>query len=448
MQSEDTPMHVAALFILEKPSDASSTYLRDIADEFRARRDFAPPWSYKLKQGVLAKLVPAWVEDNDLDIDYHLRHSALPAPGGERELGILISRLHSHPLDMSRPLWEMHLVEGLENNRFAMYVKMHHSLIDGVSGMRLAVRTLSTDPNERNMAPVWTFGGKSSNTDKESGKKSVRQKSKMFASPDLQVVMGIEKALRRSVQAAISDDRGLVAPYASPHTVLSEPMNGQRRFATQQVEMALIKRLAKAVDGTVNDIVLYLCGTVLRRYMREAGYLPKKSLTAAVPVSLRQPGDESVGGNQISSIFVSLGTDIADPRKRLEAIKHSSIEGKRHLKEMPSGAQLPYTMITAVPALLAQIANLNSAVAPMFSVGISNVPGPVEPLYFNGARLLEMYPISLLMKGGALNITCVSCSGMLNFGFTGARDSLPHLQHMAVFLSEAVNELEVLLNKK
>ena len=440
MQSESTPMHVASLFIFEKPADASPTYLRDIVEHFRTCSDFVPPWNYKLKQGLFAGLLPSWVEDNDLDIDYHLRHSALPEPGGERELGILVSRLHSHPLDLSRPLWEIHLVEGLENNRFAMYVKIHHSLIDGVSGMRMIMRALSADPATRGMAPLWTNGAGGDSEKPPAADRKPRAKVGLKTS-----IGGLAESLRRTARAAMDEDDALVAPYASPHSILSGPMNGQRRFATQQVELARLKGLAKTAGGTLNDVVLYLCGTVLRRYLKESEQLPKKSLTATVPVNLREAGDESLGGTQIGTLYVKLGTDIADPRKRLEAVKLSSEEAKRHLQAMPRSMQLPYTLLTAAPSLLAQAARLDDYMPPLFSLGISNVPGPPEPLYFDGARLQAMYPISLLMRGGALNITCVSCDGMLNFGFTGARDSLPHLQRMAVYLGEAVDELEALL---
>src|ERR1043166_3415692 len=156
VESHETPMHVGNLQIFSLPEDADEDFLRGLVAQMKEARDFAPPWNLKLPGPVIGKFALYWKTDNDVDLDYHVRHSALPRPGGERELGVLISRLHSHPLDFNRPLWECHVIEGLEDDRWALYTKMHHSLIAGVSGMRLLQRTLSTDPNDVDMPPPWT----------------------------------------------------------------------------------------------------------------------------------------------------------------------------------------------------------------------------------------------------------------------------------------------------
>jgi WS/DGAT/MGAT family acyltransferase len=217
-------------------------------------------------------------------------------------------------------------------------------------------------------------------------------------------------------------------------------MNAQRRFATHQIPLADVKAAAAASGGTVNDMVLWLCGDVLKRYLKENGALPKKTLTAAVPVNLRDSGDYSVGTN-IGHLLTSLATDVEDPKERLEKIMASSKAAKNGLQSMPEEARYPYTLAATSSIALGQLTRLDSLVPPMFSLVISNVPGPKNAKYLDGARLEAIYPISLLMRGGALNITVTSLDGVLNFGFVGARDALPHLQRMSTHLETAMHEL-------
>jgi WS/DGAT/MGAT family acyltransferase len=235
-------------------------------------------------------------------------------------------------------------------------------------------------------------------------------------------------------------DGDLVAPFSSPRSALSAPMNGQRRFATHQVPLADVKAAAVASGGTVNDMVLWLCGDVLKRYLQENGALPKKSLTAAVPVNLRDSGDYSVGTN-IAHLLTSLATDVDDPKERLEKIMASAKAAKNGLQSMPEEARYPYTLAATSSIALGQLTRADALIPPMFSLVISNVPGPRAAKYLGGAKLEAIYPISLLMRGGALNITVTSLDGVLNFGFVGARDTLPHLQRMSVHLEAAMDQL-------
>jgi WS/DGAT/MGAT family acyltransferase len=250
------------------------------------------------------------------------------------------------------------------------------------------------------------------------------------------------RALTRLMKGG--DNKELIAPFAAPVSVLNGRITGARRFATQQYDLAKLKTLAKAGDATLNDIVLWLCGTALRRFLKEAHHLPGKSLTTGIPVIIR-PADDQDAGNAISFIMANLGTDISDPRKRLKAIVQSTRHAKDHLQSLPRSALTQYTMLVMAPYILSLVTGIGGRTRPVFNVTISNVPGPDKPLYFQGAKLEAMYPVSLLAHGGALNITCVSYAGKLNFGFTGARDTLPHMQRLAVYTGEALEELEKLL---
>ena len=443
VESHDTPMHVGNLQIFSLPKNAPSDFLGQLLARIKSERNYASPWNLKLRSPKMGGFLATWKIDNSLDLDYHVRHSALPAPGGERELGVLISRLHSHQLDFKRPLWECHLIEGLENNRFALYTKMHHSLIDGVSGVRLLQRILSRDPNDLEMPAPWTV-----QPDRSSPKEETAQSVEQVAAKTLHVKSGssvpqVIKAFTRIMRGSKAGENGLTAPFSGPISVLNRRVTGQRRFATQQYDLSTLKNLAKHFECSLNDIVLYLSATALRRFLEESNTLPKKPLITGIPVNVR-PKDDQGTGNAISFIIANLGTDIADPLSRLEAIKVSTEKAKEHLQTLPRDALMKYTVMLMAPYMLQLISGLGGRVRPVFNVTISNVPGPDQPLYFNGARLEAMYPVSLIAHGGALNITCLSYAGTLNFGFTGCRDTLPHMQRLAVYTGDALEELEAL----
>ncbi|WP_336365984.1 WS/DGAT/MGAT family O-acyltransferase [Marinobacter sp. C2H3] len=449
VESEDTPMHVGNLQIFSLPEDAPETFLRDMVERMKAAGDVAAPWGYKLAwPGFLRRLIaPYWVEDKAIDLDYHVRHSALPRPGGERELGVLVSRLHSNPLDLARPLWECHVIEGLENNRFALYTKMHHCMIDGISGVRLMQRVLTTDPDRRHMPPPWTVRPESRRGSKSDREASIPAAlSQAMDALKLQADMAprLWQAGNRLVHSVRHPEDGLTAPFTGPQSMLNHRVTGQRRLATQHYQLDRLKAVAKASQGSLNDVVLYLCGTALRRFLLEQGELPDQPLTAGIPVNIR-PADDEGTGTQISFMIASLATDEPDPLSRLQSIKASSRRAKEHLQKLPKSALNQYTMLLMSPYILQLMSGMGGRMRPVFNVTISNVPGPEHTLYYEGAKLEAMYPVSLIAHGGALNITCLSYNGSLNFGFTGCRDTLPSMQKLAVYTGEALDELEQLV---
>jgi diacylglycerol O-acyltransferase len=415
----------------------------------REARAVPPPWNLKLLDTPLVgSRLPLMREIHDVDLDYHVRHSALPHPGGQRELGVLVSRLHSNELDLHRPLWEVHLIEGLEDNRFAMYSKIHHSLVDGISGMRLIMRALSTDPEAASTPSFWTVG-EGSRPARAHAQDGAERSAGLLRAPfglareAATAAAGLSRAGLDLALAAV-DARPLQAPYRGPASVLGEHITGQRRFATQQYELDRVKRIARARGYTLNDLVLYLSGTALRRYLEEHARLPDRPLTAGIPVNIRETEDQSMG-TAIAFIIAELGTNVADPLERLQTIARSTAEAKRHLSRLPSEARTSYTLLLNAPYIAGLVLGLGGHAPAPFSVGISNVPGPTTPLYADGSRLDSLFPLSLLTQGNALNITCVSYAGTLNFGFTGARDTMPHLQRLAIYMGEALEEIEGLI---
>lgn len=449
VESEDTPMHIGNLQIFSLPENASATFTGDMVQSMKQAGTVQPPWGNKLVwPGYLGRvLAPTWKHAKGMDLDYHVRHSALPMPGGERELGILVSRLHSNPLDLSRPLWECHVIEGLENNRFALYTKMHHCMIDGISGVRLMQRVLSKSADERDMLPPWSVrphSTRGTKTDSEASLQGAISQAMEALKLQLGMAPRLWQASNRLIRSLRHPEDGLTAPFVGPVSKINHRVTGQRRFATQQYSLEDMKAIARASGSSMNDIVLYLCGTALRRFLLEQDDLPETSLTAGIPVNIRTSDDEGTG-TQISFIIAALATNEPDPLTRLRHIKESSVKAKEHLQKLPKKALTQYTMMLMSPYILQLMTGLGGRMRPVFNVTISNIPGPTDKLYYEGAKLEAMYPVSLITHGGALNITCLSYAGALNFGFTGCRDTLPSMQKLAVYTGEALEELKTLL---
>ena len=443
MESAETPMHVGVLAIFEKPRNAAADYLSQWAEQMREEKSPVAPWCYRLAGGAANVLSPRLVEDQDFDLDYHFRHSALPEPGGERELGMIVSRLHSNALDRSRPLWEFHIIEGLERDRFAFYVKVHHALVDNVNGIPMLQALLSDSTRNRHMPPLWARPLSSRAYDDEDRQP---ESDEGFLSDPSEALASIGRAASGFVQGAFKRKSigSFLMPLGTPRSTLNRQINSQRRFATQQFERDRIQRLADATDSTLNEILAYLCGSSLRRFFKEYNALPDDSLIGALPVSLNERS-ESLPGNAIAGLRVALGTHIGDPLARLEAVKESMQQVREDRASLPEEAVTSYVMMRAAPIYASQMPGVGRMVPPLFNLGISNTPGPEKPQYFNGARLEALYPMGQLMQFSALSIDCVSYAGTLNIGFTGARDTLPHLQRLAVYLGKAASDLEELV---
>ncbi|MDP3858814.1 MAG: wax ester/triacylglycerol synthase family O-acyltransferase [Stagnimonas sp.] len=442
-ETREAMMHVGALMPFAPPPDATPGLLRQLMDEVRQQAVAYEPWNLKLRTpNFLANPLQAWVEDRDFDVDYHIRRSALPSPGDERELGILVSRLHSHNLDFHRPPWEVHFIEGLEGGRFAIYFKVHHALVDGYTGIRLLASSMSKRADELD-TPMFFTRKPSERADKTGAvvaKAPTLEALLALAREQLGTSRNIGKALLNTFRSA-GAHKSLVAPMQAPKSVINQKISRNRRFATQQFPVDRLKAVAKAQGGTLNDAVLALCGAALRRLLSEQGALPTAPLTAMLPVNIR-PKDDPGGGNAVGAILASLATDEADPVERLRRIIASTSEAKAQLQGMTKAGIMQYSALLMAPMLLSQIPGAVGRLRPAFNLVISNVPGPTQAIYFRGFRMEAYYPLSIPMPGYGLNITVVSYLDTLNFGFIGCRDNLPHLQRLAVYSREALEELE------
>jgi WS/DGAT/MGAT family acyltransferase len=385
--------------------------------------------------------VQSWVEDDHFDLEYHVRRSALPRPGDERELGILVSRLHGTPLDFHRPPWEAHLIEGLQDDRLALYFKVHHSLIDGYTGMKMLIRSFTTEPDDLDTPMFFTLEHP---TSPRAEAESVPTLDLLLraAREQADITRDVGRAVVRAVRALRDHDRDLIAPLQAPKSVLNQPISRSRRFATQQIALDRLKKVSAEQGATLNDVVLAICGSALRRFLREMSELPEKSLVAMLPVNVRPKDDPGGSGNAVGAILATLGTDVEDPFERLRAISASTRRAKAELQGMSKNAIMQFSALAMAPLMLSFIPGAAGRFRPAVNVVISNVPGPEAPLYFRGWKLDETYPLSIPFHGYALNITVQSYAGSLNFGFTGCRDTLPHLQRLAVYSGEAMSELE------
>jgi WS/DGAT/MGAT family acyltransferase len=446
METRQTPMHVAGLQTFVPPPDAPRDYPRQVFEYLRGFPVTAPPFNYRLRGAGAGRLLPAFEEVDKVDLDYHLRHSALPYPGGERELGVLVSRLHSNPMDLDRPLWEVHLIEGLHGGRFAMYGKLHHSLADGVSGVGLL--NFSEDPQQSRTPPIWAQERKRRprGAPGRYGAFGVLPAAVMSQARALPSLL---RGLAGSASAAmgLKSDPDFTSLAEAPRTILNRNITPQRRVATQSTSLARMKAIGEAAGGSVNDVLLAACSGALRRYLAELDALPRKSLIASIPVALPRDAGQA-GGNAISFANVRLGTDVEDVRERFELIKRSSVAGRAYLKQMSDTALIDYTVLISSPQMLTRLPGIGARVPPIYNVIVSNVPGPRRKLYFLGAEMEAYYPISALAHGQALNITVMSYAGGLYFGFTACHDRVPSVQRLAVYTGEALDELEAVFVKR
>jgi WS/DGAT/MGAT family acyltransferase len=449
-EKRETPMHVAGLHLFTLPQGADEQkFLHGLADGLRDASDFQPPFGDRLKTGPLGLLGPSyWEPDRSLDLDYHIRHSALPKPGRYRELFALVSRLHSQLLDRHRPLWEMHLIEGLQKRQFAAYMKFHHAAIDGIRSIHLTQSMYST--NRRQRMRYSPLSAQAAEHYRESVAGSVgteppteRQLRNVAEVLKAQFDSGahVFGALRRVAGAWVGAGGTLTVPWRGvPQSPINTEVDGARRFVAQSWPFARIRAVGKALDGTFNDAVLAMCAGALRSYLKEMHGLPRESLKAMVPVSLRRPDDVD-SSNAVGAISADLATHLRDPVRRFRAIQASVQAGKELFNELSTAEAQLIMELLQLPSLFLAPLGLTSRFPP-YSTVISNVPGPRKPMYWNGARLEGLYPASIVFDGFALNITLVTCVDQVDFGIIACRRTLPQVQRFIDHLEDSLVELE------
>lgn len=436
LEKTHQPMHVGGMQLYTPPPGASETFTADMVESMRASKKLYSPFNKRLTKKLGLWF---WEEETDFDTEYHVRHIALPKPGRIRELLAVVSQLHSNLIDRNRPLWEMYVIDGIEDGRFAIYVKIHHALVDGVAAMRLLQKSLSESPDDRDMVPVWSLPPKKRERNKNDEPMDALTALADAVNTQARSLPRVGRELVKSFKASVNKDPNYVSVFQAPKTIFNRRVTGSRRFAAQDWDLDRIKAAGKKHGATLNDVVLAMCASAMRTYLLEQNALPEKPLIGMVPVSLRE--DDSISGNQIALVLANLATDEADPVKRLHKIRASM----QHMKERYSTMSQTEIMNYIASVMAVSGANMAAGVAPewqAFNITISNVPGPKKALYYYGAKLEGTYPVSIVLDGQALNITLNSYDGKLEFGVIACRRTVPHMQSILKFLEEGLQELE------
>ncbi len=493
LETPETPMHVGSLMLLEKPARHKGGFVKDIRKLIASRMHLAPLFSRKLAFMPFDLANPIWLQTDDVDLDWHIRQMVLPKPGTRAQLDAAVASLHESMMDRDRPLWQFMVIEGLESGEVAFYAKIHHAGLDGQGGAALAQAILDLEPHPPRDSAVTTGPGKASLTPSAANlisaalRTSVAQYGKILrAVPDaIKTVgaMGIQAGISALTASqakkmgapseqlsGVASMAGIAAGVATlkstdtplqaakkmlpkgiklgPRTPLNVAVTAKRAFLTTRLPLDETKAIAKYFDVKLNDVVLATCAGALRRYFARDKAVLTKSMVGAVPASLRAAGD-TTQNNQVTMMLINLATNIADPAKRIAAIRASSQSAKTMtgaMKSMMSTATsdlptlgIPWLMSIITPLYKSAVST--NRIPVVANVVISNVPGPPVPLYMAGARLTAYYPVSIVTHGLALNITIHSYAGMLDYGFIAAKNEVPKLEKLIGYMQDAHREL-------
>jgi WS/DGAT/MGAT family acyltransferase len=440
-------LHVCAAVVLD-PSTMPDGYSFDkMRDKVRSRLHLVPPFRRKLAWVPLKLDHPVWVDDDAFDLDYHMRRIGCPSPGTEEQLAEMAADIAGRPLDRSRPLWELWIVEGLEHGHVGMIAKMHHATIDGVSGANLMVhlRDLEPDPKEEVAPPEYKPERSPSELRLLAGAMINRFTRPMTA---LRVVPATVKAVTGLARVKRRTDRpGMPAPLKAPRTSFNTSLTPHRKVAFARVGLDDVKFIKDAFGVKVNDVVQAITSGALRRYLEARDELPSKSLIAVCPISVHGgEADKGKGANRVSAMFCSLYSNVEDPVERLRMIAAGNAGAKDEHRAI-GAAMLQDWAEFAMPTTFSMASRMYSRLRladhhpVVHNLVISNVPGPPLPLYFAGARSVGFYPLGPIFDGATLNITVVSYQDQLNWGFIGCRESTPGLWDLANAVHDSLAEL-------
>lgn len=440
-EGPDSHMHVGALVTLDGPPPAMDDFL----DLLRGRLHLVPRYRQKLAFPPASSGRPLWVDDADFSLEYHVRHTALPAPGSEEQLRNLVARIFSQQLDRSKPLWELWLVEGLEDACWALITKTHHALIDGVSGIDLATVMFDITPVPREVEHPdrpWEPHREPAALDLLAGglRGLVRTGAEL-----VERAVGSVTHPQRSLGAAREAVEGLgevawAALNPAPSVPLNVPIGPHRRFVGVRGRLEDFKLVKDVYGGTVNDVVLTAVSGALRTWLRSRGVRTEGlELRALVPVSLRQEHEHNQLGNRIAAMRGPLPVYIADPIERLRAVK-TAMDGLKESKQALGAEVLAGMQNFAPPTILGVASRLNFSTR-LFNLIVTNVPGPQFPLYVLGREMQTVFPVAFLPKEHGLAIAIISYNGWLNFGLLGDYDALQDLDDFGAMLDGAIDEL-------
>lgn len=445
LETAAQPLHVCSILELDTSTVPGGYTFDRLRDELSMRIKAMPEFREKLADSRLNLDHPVWVEDTDFDVQRHLHRIGLPSPGGRSELAEICGHIASLPLDRSRPLWEMWVIENVagtdahSGGRLALLTKVHHAAVDGVTGANLMSTLCTTEPDAPPPDTVDGVGGASELEIAVGG-------AVKFITRPLKLVNMLPATMSTVVDTARRAAKGLTmaAPFAAPKTPFNANVTAHRNIAFAELDLADIKTVKDRFGVKVNDVVLALVSGVLRRFLLDRGELPDSSLVAMIPVSVHDKSDRP-GRNQVSGMFSELHTNIADPAERLMAIASANTVAKQHSSAIGATLLQDWTQFAA-PAVFGVAMRVYarsklSAAAPVHNLVVSNVPGPQIPLYLLGCEVKAMYPLGPIFHGSGLNITVMSLTGKLDVGLISCPELLPDLWSMADDFTVALEEL-------
>ena len=466
MESPTDFGHVSSVAIYERPEDAAFDPYTAAREMLESQIDTIEPFRRRAVEVPFGIDRPYWIEDPDFDLDYHLRHLAIPSPGNDEQLAAQVARIVGRPCDRSRPLWELYVIEGLESGDFAVLTKIHHATVDGAAGAILTTMLLDDAPDSPLPVP-----GERPKPDSvpSNGELLLRAMGSLVRQPDRAIRIQLRLAQQFAAAARAQGVSELIgsarrvftgsrrprtdrdsAPEApattAPRTSFNTMISPHRRVAFRSVSLDRIKEVKNAAGATVNDVVMAACAGGLRIYLTERGELPADPLVGMVPVSIRTGTEAEPWTNRVSGLFCQLPTHIDDPLERMQFVHAAMGEAKADWDLLPADTMVDLAQM-APPALAERASRVMAAfrlaerVNPPMNLTISNVPGPREPLYMRGARMKHYIPISTISDGGALNVTVQSYVDTLDFGMIADRDIVPDLWGLCDL---CVDEIEVL----
>ncbi|WP_424749731.1 WS/DGAT/MGAT family O-acyltransferase [Mycobacterium sp.] len=445
LETSDQPMHVCSIVEVDASTMPGGYTFGRLRDALSLRIRAMPEFREKLANSPLNLDHPVWVDDDDFDIDRHLHRIGLPPPGGRAELSEICGHIASLPLDRRRPLWEMWVIEGVagtdchRDGRLAVMTKVHHAGVDGVTGANLMSQLCSTEPDAPAPDPVGGVGG-------ASGWRIAAGGLVRFAARPLRLANVVPDTVSSVVATVQRAREGLTMarPFAAPPTVFNARISGRRTIAYAQLDLEDVKAVKNHFGVKVNDVVMALVSGVLRQYLAERNALPESSLVASVPVSVHGKSDRP-GRNQVTAMFSSLHTELADPVDRLKAIAKANSVAKEHSSVIGASLLQDWSQFAA-PAVFGIAMRLYARTRltdsnPVHNLVVSNVPGPQVPLYLLGCQVTAMYPLGPIFHGSGLNITVMSLQGTLNVGLISCPELLPDLWEMADEFAVGMEEL-------
>lgn len=449
LETPSTPMHMIGTLVLDAASTRGGYSFERILRLLEGRMPVLRPFQRRLAAIPFGLDHPVWLDDPDFRVRSHVYRVGAPAPGSDPVLASLVAQIAAQPLDRTRPLWELSVIEGLSEGRVALVFKVHHAVADGVSAIQLLLQLLDPSPEAVNGLGSYERARRepapTSRALLTHALRRLPRRSTRFARLLLDSTRSLAGATRSMVRGAADGPR-MPMPFSAPATPWNGPTSPQRAVAFGRAPLADVKLINSVFDTTVNHVVLAACTQTLRNYLEAHGGVPDSPLVAAIPVSLRRPEELGAYGNRISALLVHLPVHLADPVDRLLTLRHDAAAARHHHARLGVGALGEWAEFTSsgllrIAALFYSNRKLAGRHRPLHNLVISNVRGPGAPLYAAGARLTAAYPLGPLMEGAGINITVVSYVDSVDFGVIACERSVPHVGDIALGFGAAVADL-------